>query len=703
MTISTLTSSNTFVGTGTNGPFPCNFRIFSDSDPAVSLIDTTSGITTNLVLNSDYTIVGAGDQNGFTLSTTNAVPVGKNLLVSRTIPIDQPTDFTNQGAFFPTLHEDMADRIVMQVQQINHQVGLSLTMPDGLSPSPTNKLPFPLPGSLLGWAQDGLSIVNLGPSGVGAGSIVDANVSNTAGVQASKLNFTQAGTGAQARTVQSKLGDTVSIKDFGAVCDGVHDDSVAINNALASGASRVRFIGTCLVSKPLYYPSNIIIEFDQGASVIPVALASFQKLTLNGLDWGYAIFMNVNWQASVLTDSNVTFINPRCTPSGAWNGHFIGSRKLSNMQVIGSYCVNMADVVSSMGCVDVLVKDGWCNNISNCAYDFWEGPARITVVNCTTINSNAGVNFNSVDTYNNGPFTADTLLVQGCRFYSSATSAVYVAPLGNTSFCTNIKILDNFIDQANTATGTGGGGRVWNGITVQRASVIDIRGNTMNRIGSGAAPIIVTTDAGGASQQTLIVDNTVNNSTLGASGFYIQCYGANSKVWNNRALNSTATGGVGIAVNDPTSVVGPNLMAGASTYLVNQNPGGGATSAALQLDQNTTVPGGRWDTPQPIRAQAFQPGVSYAITATGTTSGTALQLTKPFNYVNGGAANSGVMLPQNTGNRAGEEWIVWNQSGNTILVYPWPGDTIGGSGSLSVSTSTKVRLVAITGTLWIVA
>jgi hypothetical protein len=67
------------------------------------------------------------------------------------------------------------------------------------------------------------------------------------------VQFLQAGTGAQVRSVQSKLRDVVSVKDFGAVGDGVADDTTALlnffNSAIACpGVEHRLFANTYAVS-----------------------------------------------------------------------------------------------------------------------------------------------------------------------------------------------------------------------------------------------------------------------------------------------------------------------------------------------------------------------------------------------------------------------------------------------------------------------
>ena len=86
----------------------------------------------------------------------------------------------------------------------------------------------------------------------------------------SLVGFLQAGSGAVVRTAQSKMRDVVSVKDFGAVGDGVADDTVAIQNALAATPSggtlwfpAGTYLGWLIVRK-----NNITIKGDGSASTV---------------------------------------------------------------------------------------------------------------------------------------------------------------------------------------------------------------------------------------------------------------------------------------------------------------------------------------------------------------------------------------------------------------------------------------------------
>lgn len=64
--------------------------------------------------------------------------------------------------------------------------------------------------------------------------VVTQESSIIGGASSQQITYTQGGAGSVARTVQSRLRDFVSVKDFGAVGDGVTDDTAAFNAAWAT-------------------------------------------------------------------------------------------------------------------------------------------------------------------------------------------------------------------------------------------------------------------------------------------------------------------------------------------------------------------------------------------------------------------------------------------------------------------------------------
>jgi len=100
----------------------------------------------------------------------------------------------------------------------------------------------PIPLSQL---DNNFSTVVNGINGIGNGTNSLANVSITGGsisnvsMSSVDVSFLQSGANAVTRTVQSKLRDVVSVKDFGAVGNGVADDTAAIQAALNSGSTEI--------------------------------------------------------------------------------------------------------------------------------------------------------------------------------------------------------------------------------------------------------------------------------------------------------------------------------------------------------------------------------------------------------------------------------------------------------------------------------
>jgi hypothetical protein len=126
---------------------------------------------------------------------------------------------------------------------------------------------------------------------------------------ASNVNYTPAGVGAVATTVQAKLREIVSVKDFGAVGDGVTDDATAIQLAL----NHIKTLG----GGTLYFPSGTYFLDTKAAAISDsvVEINSVQNFTIRGEGYSSVIRESDNliWHFIQITDCEyVSISNLNC-------------------------------------------------------------------------------------------------------------------------------------------------------------------------------------------------------------------------------------------------------------------------------------------------------------------------------------------------------------------------------------------------------
>lgn len=151
------------------------------------------------------------------------------------------------------------------------------------------------------------------------------------------VGFMQSGTGAVARTVQAKLRETVSVKDFGAVGDGVTDDTVAFNDALATGKQVDVPDGTYLANVVVSTSTFNIVGSGMGRTIIKpynTSLPAFKNMADPGSAnfWLRSSIRNLSIQSSGNVGNGFTFGDPAVYASG---NERIGRVDFTNVEITG--------------------------------------------------------------------------------------------------------------------------------------------------------------------------------------------------------------------------------------------------------------------------------------------------------------------------------------------------------------------------------
>jgi hypothetical protein len=123
-------------------------------------------------------------------------------------------------------------------------------------------------------------------------------------IDASDVLFTQAGTGAVQRTVQSKLQDSVSVLDFGADPSGLAECSASIQAALDTGKAVYLPTGTYLINTKLKLGADGQIVYGDGTGNVNEPARTIIKWTgaLGGTMISVSNGITENWQNCTIRD-----------------------------------------------------------------------------------------------------------------------------------------------------------------------------------------------------------------------------------------------------------------------------------------------------------------------------------------------------------------------------------------------------------------
>ena len=219
MTISSSVSKATLNGDGVQTGFPFAFKVWKAGDLEVSITSPTGA---NTVV-GDWTVELAGSGGTVTYPTVgDPLPLGWKITLRRFLDFLQDVDLVSGTRFDPEVIETALDIATAERQQLLEEISRTVRVGVASGEDPANVV-----NQVFG-ARD---------AAVSAALVAEASanlVGPLLGPEGSSLvGFLQSGTVAVARTVQDKSRDIVSVKDFGAVGDGVTNDTTAINSASA--------------------------------------------------------------------------------------------------------------------------------------------------------------------------------------------------------------------------------------------------------------------------------------------------------------------------------------------------------------------------------------------------------------------------------------------------------------------------------------
>jgi len=129
MTVSSTTVKNSYSGNGSTTQFAYTFKILVNSDLQV-IIRSSTGTETTKTITTHYTVAGAGDASGgsVTFTSGNIPASGETVVIRRNVPQTQAIDYIANDPFPAETHEEGLDRATLVAQQISEEADRSIKL-----------------------------------------------------------------------------------------------------------------------------------------------------------------------------------------------------------------------------------------------------------------------------------------------------------------------------------------------------------------------------------------------------------------------------------------------------------------------------------------------------------------------------------------------------------------------------------------------
>jgi hypothetical protein len=277
MSFSSLVNRNDYTGNGSVSSYSYTYKIF-DEDHLLVTVATAAGVETTLTITTDYTVSGVGASGGGAITLVSAgqawltggnLTNGYTITIRRVVPHTQVVDIRNQGSFYPEVHEDEFDKLVMADQQQQDEIDRSARMPETI---PTSVFDPTFPASLPD-NPGACVIVNPAGDGFDLGPTADA-------IEAAQAEATAAAASAAAALVS---------------------ENAAAASETAAGVSEANAAAT--LASAFY---RDVVYITSAASPVTIAQADNGKLYSCNTSGG-AIVINLPQQSGITMPFNISF------------------------------------------------------------------------------------------------------------------------------------------------------------------------------------------------------------------------------------------------------------------------------------------------------------------------------------------------------------------------------------------------------------